>query len=487
MMKYIIYAGIACVIGSILGMCVGFVLLPKIIWMMYGMMYQMIDIVIDFNIVYGGIGLILICICIIGATIYTVLKELVNSPSVLMRPKAPKIGNRVLLEKIPFIWRKLNFSHKVTVRNLFRYKKRFYMTIIGIFGCTALILTGFGVRDSVLKIIPNQFENVFVYDMQINLKDSLEETEKENFISELNKKEEIEKIAKVYMSSSSAENEDKKEDVQIIVPEDEDMLDGIININDVKSKERVRLKENQICLTDKAAQLLNVKTGDYIILKDSDENEVRVKISDIVENYVQHYVFMNKQTYESIYGKSYSTNVLLIKNIQLSEKKQDNLASQIMNQKEVSGVTNMETAIKSINDMMKLMNYVVIILIISAGLLAFVVLYNLANVNISERIRELATIKVLGFYDIEVYKYVTRETIILTIIGIALGLVGGYFLNYYIMGTCEINMLRFSKTINIISYIYATGITILFTIIVNIFTYFSLKKIDMIESLKSVE
>lgn len=487
MLKYIIYAGFACIIGSILGMCVGFVILPKIIWMMYGMMYQITDISISFNLEYGGMGLILICICIIGATIYTVLKEVVNNPATLMRPKAPKSGNRVMLERISFIWKRLNFSQKVTVRNIFRYKKRFYMTIIGILGCTALILTGFGVKDSVLKIMPNQYEKVFVYDMQISLKDTLEDGKIEELITLLEQKEEIEKVGKFYMTSSSLVKNEHTEDAQIIVPKAEEDLNQIINLTDINSKEKINMKDNEIYLTDKAAQLLGVKAGDTIILKDSDNNEIEVKISNIVENYVSHYVFMNKKTYENIFKKQYKTNVLFTKNVELSGDRQDELASEIMNRNEVSGVVNIETTMEMINDMMSLLNYVVVVLIVSAGLLAFVVLYNLANVNISERIRELATIKVLGFYDKEVYDYVTRETIILTIIGIALGLVAGYFLNYFIIGTCEINMLRFTKTIEPISYVYAVVITVIFTIIVNIATYFSLKKIDMIESLKSVE
>ena len=489
MMKYIIYAGIATIVGSVLGMCVGFIILPEIIWMMYGMMYQMTDkILISFNWKYGGIGLILISICIIGATIYTTLKELVSTPSVLMRPKAPKGGNRVIMEKIPFIWKRLNFSQKVTVRNIFRYKKRFFMTIIGILGCTALILTGFGVKDSVKQIIPNQFENVFIYDMQISLKESLTEEERQEFKNKLAQNNEIKKAVSIYMTSETAVNGNNEEDVQIIVPENQAELDGIINIKDIKNKKQtIKLTENEICLTDKAAQLLGVKAGDTLTLKDVDENEVNIKISNVVENYVSHYVYMTKETYKKLYNKDFKANVVFIQNVKLNDEEQDKLAKEIMNMSEVSGIVNMTSTMKSIDDMMNLLNYVVIVLIVSAGLLAFVVLYNLSNVNISERIRELATIKVLGFYDKEVYDYIARETVILTIIGIALGLVGGYFLNYYLMGTCEINMLRFSKTIKPISYVYASLITIVFTLIVNIATYFALKKIDMIESLKSVE
>lgn len=485
--KYIIYASTACIVGGILGMCVGFVLLPKVLWALYGMMYKITDVCISFNFKIAIIGLILISVCIVGATVYTALKELKNAPSVLMRPKAPKSGNRVLLEKIPFIWKRLNFSNKVTVRNLFRYKKRFYMTIIGILGCTALILTGFGIKDSVTRILPNQFDKIFCYDFQITLKESLSQEEKNQAINEIKNDSRTDKIAKVYMTSGELINNNHSENVQIIVPEDELALEGIININNVKTHERIKLKDNEISITDKVSQLLDVKIGDTIKLKNADGTELEVKISDITENYVSHYIFMNKTTYEQLYQNNYDSNVVLTKNIQLTEEESNQFATEIMNKKEVSAVRNISSMADSIQNMMSLLNYVVVILIIAAGLLAFVVLYNLANVNISERIRELATIKVLGFYDKEVYTYVTKETVILTIIGIILGLGAGYLLNYYILGTCEINILRFVKTIEPISYVYAAGITIIFTIIVNIVTYFSLKKINMIESLKSIE
>ena len=432
--KYVIYAGLACVIGGVLGMSVGFVLLPQIIWTMYQMMYQMTDnIHISFNIIIGGMGLLLICVCIIGATIYAVLKELVQTPSTLMRPKAPKMGRRVLLEKIPFIWKRLSFSQKVTVRNIFRYKKRFLMTIIGILGCTALIVVGFGVRDSIRCIMPNQFEKVFNYDMQIGLKNGLEDEQKQKYIISLQEKTELEKVVETYMTSNIAKNQENEEDVQIIVPKEQKDLDEVINLTDVKTGEKVQLEENAICLTDKVAELLNVKQGDTITLKDSKDKERQVKISNIVENYVYHYVYMSRITYENLYGENYNTNMLFTKNNNLSKEQETNLATEIMNQSEVASISRNSSIMNLLDDTMKSLNYVVIILIVSAGLLAFVVLYNLSNVNISERIRELATIKVLGFYDKEVYSYVTRETVILTAIGIVLGLIGGYFLNYFII------------------------------------------------------
>ena len=486
--KYVIYASLASIIGGILGMSVGFILLPKIIWMMYKMMYQMTDkIHISFNLAVGGTGLLFIGICIIGATIYAVLKELAHTPATLMRPKAPKMGKRVALEKIPFIWKRLSFSRKVTIRNIFRYKKRFLMTIIGIFGCTALIVTGFGIRDSIRCIMPNQFEKVFAYDMQITLKNTLQEEQRLIYSEKLKEKREIKEVLETYITSNTIVYQQNEETAQIIVPKEQKNLEGMINLTEIETGQKVELKENEITITDKLAELLKVKKGDTITLKDSEEKQIQIKISNIVENYVSHYIYMTKTTYEKLYGEPYKTNVIYIKNSGLSKEQEESLATEIRKQSEVASISRISTDMGMLDDTMKSLNYVVMILIVSAGLLAFVVLYNLANVNISERIRELATIKVLGFYDKEVYSYVTRETVILTAIGIVFGLVGGYFLNYFIIGTCEINMLRFAKIVKPMSYLLATCITIAFTGVVNLLTYFALKKIDMIESLKSIE
>lgn len=485
--KYVLYASLACIIGSILGMSVGFVLLPKIVWKMYSMMYQIGDIQTSFNFEIGSLGFILIVISILGATIYAVIKELIQTPATLMRPKSPKMGKRVFLEKVTFIWKRLSFSRKVTVRNIFRYKKRFLMTIIGIMGCTALIVTGFGIRDSIRAIMPDQYEKVFNYDLQINLKADLDKKQKQDFINSLTNDDKIEKLSETYMSSISAINENVEENVQIIVPNNNTDFNTLINLTDVKSKNNLSLPEDGVLLTDKAAQLLGVEAGDNITLKDTDENETNVKVTNVVENYVYHYIYMSKSMYENLYGKSFDSNVILTKDFNLDNETEDNFVKDLMNMPEVASVTRISTAMNMMNDTMKSLNYVVVILIVSAGLLAFVVLYNLSNVNISERIRELATIKVLGFYDKEVYLYITRETIILTAIGLVLGLVAGYFLDFFILETCEINMLRFRKFVAPLSFVFAALITILFTIIVNIVTYFALKKINMIESLKSVE
>lgn len=484
--KYVIYSSLACIIGGILGMNVGFLLIPSLIWRMYEVVYQIPEFKISFNWEYGGAGLIIICACIIGATIYSSIKELKQEPATLMRPKAPKIGKRVLLERINIIWKRLSFSQKVTIRNIFRYKKRFMMTIIGIFGCTSLIVAGFGLKDSIGSIMPNQYGKIFKYDMQINLKDGLDESQKQEYISKLEQRQEIENTIETHMTTVNAINGENEEDVQIIIPKEQNELEEMISLISIYDEEKIELQKGQICITDKLAQLLGVKQGDTITLKNEDE-EKQIVISDVTENYIYHYAYMTKDTYEELYGEEYKTNAILTKNTEINEEQEEKLATEIMRQNEVASISRNSNVEEVMNTTMESLNYVVVVLIVSAGLLAFAVLYNLSNVNISERIRELATIKVLGFYDKEVYSYVTRETILLTVIGILLGLIGGYFLNYFIIGTCEIDMLRFSKIIHPISYLYAILITIAFTIIVNIFTYFALRKIDMIESLKSIE
>ena len=486
--KYILYSSLACLIGGVIGIAIGLQLIPRIIWKMYSMMYTIPEFVVGLNSEHSSSGLLIIFVCIVGATIYAAARDLKEKPANLLRPKAPKIGKRVLLERVGFIWKRLNFSQKVTIRNIFRYKKRFLMTIIGIFGCTSLILTGFGIKDSISAILPNQYENVFLYDFKVGLKTSLDNEQTQNVITEIQNTENVDNVVGTYMVADTAYHNGMQEDLQIVVPENSDNLKNAINLNDIKhKKEAISLDSSGVIITDKLAQLLDVNEGDTITLDGTSEKDKEVKVSKITENYVAHYIYMTKEMYEDLYGEQYKTNVLLVKAPNMPEDKQQELSKKLLEEGKVSSVSLNSTAEKTLDDTIRSLNYVVIILIVSAGLLAFVVLYNLSNINISERQRELATIKVLGFYDKEVYSYVSRETILLTIIGIALGLIGGYFLNYFIIGTCEINMLRFAKIIYPLSYLYAVLITVAFTVIVNVITYFALKKIDMISSLKSVE
>ena len=427
-------------------------------------------------------------LCIVGATIYTAMKELSSTPAEMMRPKAPKAGKRVFLEKIPFIWNKLNFTKKVTIRNMFRYKKRFLMTVIGIMGCTALIVTGFGLKDSISNIMDFQYVDIYNYDMMISLKNTLTKDEISSLVNELESKEEIEKCTQIYMSSEKIKNQNIEKDVQVIVTSNVEDLDRVIKLKDIKSGEKLVLNDDTVIITDKLAQLLDVNIGDEVNLSDSENNEYKVKIGGITEHYISHYIYMISGLYEKIFNKELNTNVLLTQySSNLTDEIENNLSKQILSNSKIASVTLTSYLIGIMDDTLSAMNFVVYVLIVSAGLLAFIVLYNLSNINISERIRELATIKVLGFYDKEVYDYITREVVLLTIIGILFGLVFGFFLNSFILGTCEIEMLRFKRIVTIQSYLLSAIITIIFTCIVNFITFFSLKKVDMIESLKSVE
>lgn len=488
MMKYIIYSFLASSIGGFLGACFGLKFFPYVIISMYQMMYDINKLIIEFNIYYAILGIGIMTFCIVGASVYTAIKELKSTPNELMRPKAPKPGKRVLLEKIPFIWNKLNFTQKVTIRNMFRYKKKFLMTVIGIMGCTALIITGFGLKDSISKIMDYQYVDIYNYDILIGIKNSLTEDEINELNNSIENRDEIENTIKVYITSNEAHNQDFDVDTQILVVQNSDALKKVINLKDLKTGNELILNDNEVIITDKLSQLLKVKIGDEIKLSDSDDNEYYVKVGGIAEHYISHYIYMTDNLYKKIYNKDVSSNIIFAQyKEKLSEEDEYKLSKELLDNSKVSSVTLTSYLMKTMDDTLNAMNYVVYILIISAGLLAFIVLYNLANVNISERIRELATIKVLGFYDREVYNYVTREIILLTAIGILLGVIFGYFLNMFILSTCEINLLRFKRIVTPLSIFISCIITVVFTMIVNFITYFSLKKIDMIESLKSVE
>ena len=487
--KYILYALLATVIGSVLGMCVGFQLIPGIIIDIYGMMYTIPETVIEFNTYYAVTGLLAALLCTVGATIYTCVKELMGTPAKLMRPKAPKPGKRVLLEKIPFLWSRLKFSQKVTVRNIFRYKKRFLMTIIGVMGCTSLIVAGFALRDSVTSMIPSQYGEIFKYDLQVSIRDDITREQIEEEAENLQAKDSVSDVIKVNMQAVTMEEPSSNQDIQLIVPEEVDRLQDFIVLRDRKKPDTVySLSDTGVILTEKLATLLDIKVGDTIRIKNSDDKEVEVTVDAITENYLLHYIYMSPNLYNTLYGENVRYNDILGKTTELTEEKETKLATEILQNKDtVSGVTMLNSTQNIFEEIMGNMDLVVWILIIAAGLLAFTVLYNLSNVNISERIRELATIKVLGFYDKEVYNYVTRETVILTVIGMLLGAVMGYFLSMFIIKTCELDMLMFDVRMSAVTYVLGITITLVFATIVNIATYLALRKIDMIESLKSVE
>ena len=482
--KYILYSSLATVIGGLLGMTIGFKLLPTLIFQMYQMMYTMPPIMTPFNLKYAIIGLGISYLCIVGSTALACIKDLKEEPAELMRPKAPPPGKRVLLEKISFIWKRLSFTYKVTVRNMFRYKKRFLMTVIGVAGCTALIFVGFGLRDVINGIVTMQYDEVGKYDIRINVTENgnLEE------ITHIKNNEKIKDSIELNMQATEVINgENSLNDVQLVVVKDKSKINDFIKLRDRKTQEKYELDDENIIISEKLSKLLEIKVGDKIKLKNADEKEVECTVSHITENYIMHYVYMSDKLYEEKFNEKPKDNVILSKLVNLSNEEENVLAEDLLKDKNISSVKLSSATKTSFNETMENMKYIVWVLIISAGMLAIVVLYNLQNVNISERIRELATIKVLGFYDNEVYSYVTRETVILTFLGIVLGIIFGIFLNGAIIGTCELDMMMFPRKIKFLTFVLSTIITLVFSTIVNVITYFNLKKINMIESLKSIE
>ena len=487
--KYIIYALLATIIGGIIGLFIGFNILPNIIASMYAMVYAVPEVILQFNWDIATLGMAAALLCTVGATIYTCAKELRHNPATLMRPKAPKPGKRVILEKIPFIWKRLNFTAKVTARNVFRYKKRFLMTIIGVCGCTSLIIAGFALRDSISSMIPKQFGEINKYNISISLKEEKNEDELNKIEEEILQNEQINDVLGVNVQSVKIIKDDNNQSIQLIVPSDTSKLSEFIVLRDRKNKENTyNLNNSGVIVTEKLSQLLNIKQGDTITLENSDGDRRDVTVANITENYIMHYIYMSPELYNEVFDAKIESNQIYAKTVEMSETQEDELGKTLLSDSEyISGVSFTSATEGMFETVMDNMDMVVWILIIAAGLLALVVLYNLLNANISERIRELATIKVLGFYDREVYSYIARETIILTIIGIIFGLVGGYFLTMYVLKTCELDITMFDPEVRILSYTLGVVITVFFAIIVNVVTYFSLKKIDMIESLKSVE
>ena len=487
--KYIIYATLATVIGGLIGLVIGFSILPKVIADIYAMVYDVPDVILEFNMTYATAGMLAAMLCTIGATVISCYKTLKQKPATLMRPKAPKPGKRVLLERITFIWKRLNFTKKVTARNIFRYKKRFMMTIIGVGGCTALIIAGFGLRDAISSMIPSQYGKIDLYNISVTLKDEYKNEELENIDNILKNYEYTEDVLNANVQSVTIDKNDNTQSIQLIIPQTPENLSNFIVLKSrTDNDEKYVLDDTGVIITEKLSKLLDIKVGDEIKILNSDDKECNVKVNAITENYIYHYIYMTPNLYNQLYDTRIGYNVVYVNTTDMEESEEDGFGEQILSNGDyISGVTFMSNTENIFAEVMNNMDLVVWILIISAGLLAFVVLYNLLNANITERIRELATIKVLGFYDKEVYDYISRETIILTAIGMLFGIGGGYFLTLYIIKTCEIDMLMFNPQITVWSYLFGVIITTVFAIIVNIITYFSLKKIDMIESLKSVE
>lgn len=480
--KYLLYAVSASLSGSIFGVLVGFKVFPTVIFDAYGIMYTMPPIIASFNVTYAVISTAAAVLTTTLSAWAACYNELMIEPAELMRPKAPKLGKRILLERVKFIWRRLSFMQKVTARNIFRYKKRFLMTILGISGCTALLLAGFGLKDSIASIVTKQFDELYQYDMVLDLKKA---SIKEDAIKFTDNR--IVDYMLVKQQSVDVDAKNIKKSATLYVPEDSKKLKDFIILRSRTTKEKVPFKENSVILTEKLARTLQVKTGDSIYIKNSDNRSIPVKVGGITENYVYHYVYMSPSLYEKIYGSEAAFQNIIAKTSDSSEQFENKLSSDMLKNPDISSVSFITGISKNFKDIIVSLNYVVIVLIISAGALAFVVLYNLTNINVTERLREIATIKVLGFYDDEVSAYVYRENIFLTIIGIGAGLILGIILHRFIVVTAEIDYVMFGRNINPPSYIFSALLTLVFSGFVNFVMYFKLKKVGMVESLKSVD
>lgn len=476
--KYIIYALIASILGSILGCSLGMYLFPTVIFNAWNTLYNIDQIKFLFQ-----PGLILLASgSVTGitllATLYSIYSELIEMPSQLMRPKAAKAGKKILLERITFIWKRLSFLQKVTARNIFRYKKRFFMTIIGIAGCSALLIAGFGINDSISDIVNQQYNVIYHYDATVSAKTS-EITSQIKSLKGVKDVYEEDHLA----VTTKIENKDISTTVHII-SNDKQFKDFCTLFN---GNNEFDLDDSSVLISQKMATKLNKKAGDTIKIKDANNKVIKAKIKGVFTNYVGHHIYASESLYKSWNTNAKTTHIYLIKSKKTTKKFERNLGNKIMNIDGVQSVTFYSSLQKNFKDMIKSISYIVVVLVISAACLAFVVLYNLSNVNISERKREIATIKVLGFTRKEVDAYINRETILLTILGSLIGLGIGIGLHHLIMNLAEMDDIMFGRTINSISYVISFVMTIGFNAIINLCMHKKLNNIQMVESLKAVE
>lgn len=483
--KYLNYAVFATIGGSIFGVLFGEKIFPYIIVNAYKIMYIHIpDVEIPYNWEYGVMASGAAILCTGLATFIACYRELASHPAVLMRPPAPKQGKRVFLERIPFIWKRLGFIWKSTIRNLIRYKKRFFMTVFGIGGCMALMIVGFGIRDSIFAIGKLQYGELQLYDGMVILNTDADEEDRQEPVEYLSSEKSVSDILEGYLKKVKIAKGNEEREVYLYVPSDLEKNKEFQVFRNRITKKEFELEKDSVILTEKMAQLLGVKKGDKITLG---ENKAELKVTDICENYMEHYLYISPETYKEIYGQDMEPNTVYFKMKKFDEEGLKKIGENILNGRGALNVTYTYNVENQLDDMLESLDIVIVVLIISAGLLAFVVLYNLNNINITERKRELATIKVLGFYDREVSSYVFRENILLTIIGVVVGILLGSLLHRYVIVTVEIDSVMFTRIIENISFVFSGTLTCLFSFLVNGVMYFKLKKIDMVESLKSVE
>lgn len=481
--KYVFYAGSAAIIGGVLGFSFGSYLFPKVIWAVYDLMYGFTEIEYLFDVPLFLVSMAAALLCSVGATYLTCRMELISTPADLIRPKAPKGGKRIFLERITFIWNKLKFLQKVSIRNLFRYKKRFFMMIIGIGGCTALLVTGFGIKDSIGGTVGQQYDDIQTYDALASFDKGLSDAQIETL------KEETEEVADGFLcvreETVNLQTTKGDKECTLVVPADTENLGEYLDLHTPEGGHIDYPGKGEAVLTRKMSDKYDLQVGDTLSFRDDDMNTFTCTISGVCENFVYNYVYINRETYEETLGQEPEFAHAFF-NIKEGEDVHEG-AAVISEAQHVSGVTVNQDFRERFDNMIKSLNYIVILIIVCAGALAFIVLYNLTNINITERIREIATIKVLGFYPNETASYVFKENFALTGIGAAVGLVLGICLHRFVMYNIDIDAVAFDVQIKAVSYVLSFFITFLFTIFVDLVMYFKLDKINMVESLKSIE
>ena len=482
--KYLGYGALPALLGGILGLAIGYTLFPTMIFTAYQIMYDVPDIQLS---VYAdttlfSLGAALACTTV--ATLWACLSTLASVPAELMRPRAPKPGKRVILEYIRPLWRRMNFNMKVTARNLFRYQKRFWMTVIGIGGCTALIIAGFGLRSSLLVTMDRQYDELYHYTAQLSLSENVLDSEREAIADHIASDSRITDSLPCRLSSVTAESPSYSLSVYLdVVPPDE--IGDFVDLHDYRTGEPLVPDESGVIITQKMSELLNLKVGDTFTV-DSD-GRFTVTVAGIAEHYLAHFIYMTPAYYEQVFGEEYSSNAYLLTFASDDQALCDEIFAELMDLNGVAAATRTSSTRDTYQHSMERIDFVVVIVILSAAALAMVVLYNLSNINITERQRELATIKVLGFYDREVSAYVYRENIVLTVFGIALGIAMGHFLHVWLVRSVEIELMMFGRETDPMAYVWAACLTVLFSVLVNLMAHRKMKKIDMVESLKSAE
>ena len=481
--KYAFYAGSAAVIGEVIGFFGGTWLFPKVIWKAYQIMYNIDHINYRFSMGLAVVSIIASLVCSVGTAYLSCYYELHSVPANLIRPKAPKSGKRIFLEKITFIWSRMKFLHKVSMRNIVRYKKRFFMMVLGISGCTALLVTGFGIKDSVADIAGLQFDEVQIYDIGLTLTDETTESDRERLREETT--EYFEQIAFHYEKSVDMDFAGKTKSITLFIPENPEETAYFLKLHTERGEELTYPKEGEAIVTAKAAQSMGIQIGDEIVLRDADMRQIRVKVVNMCENFVYNYVYISKETYANqLKEEPESTSTFAV----VKEGTDIHIAAAAASKLDRVMATNVTQDMRDrISSMMDSLDYIVLLVIVCAASLALIVLYNLTNINITERIREIATIKVLGFYARETADYVFRENIVLTGIGALVGLGLGKALHWFIMFNINIDMVSFRTYVKPVSYLFSLLLTFGFAMLVNLLMQRKLEKINMAESLKSIE